>query len=59
MPRKNSKERKKTSLGLNENIEALLAYLLTWLTGIVFYLVEKKSKFVKFHALQSAIAFLT
>jgi uncharacterized membrane protein len=52
------KEEKKTSLGLDENLEALLAYLLTWLTGIIFYLLEKKSKFVKFHAMQSTIAFL-
>jgi uncharacterized membrane protein len=51
-------EKKETSLGLNENTEALLAYLLTWLTGIIFYLLEKKSKFVKFHALQSTITFL-
>ncbi|MEM5853273.1 MAG: DUF4870 domain-containing protein [Candidatus Aenigmatarchaeota archaeon] len=55
MPRKEEK----TSLGLKENVEALLAYLLTWLTGIIFYLIEKRSKFVKFHALQSAITFLT
>ena len=52
------KKEKKTSLGLNENTEALLAYLLTWLTGIIFYLLEKKSRFVKFHALQSTITFL-
>jgi len=57
MPRK-KEVKKKTSLGLDENLEALLAYLLTWLTGIIFYLLEKKSKFVKFHALQSTIAFL-
>jgi uncharacterized membrane protein len=57
MPRK-KEVKKKTSLGLDENLEALLAYLLTWLTGIIFYLLEKESKFVKFHALQSTIAFL-
>ncbi|MEM5836738.1 MAG: DUF4870 domain-containing protein [Candidatus Aenigmatarchaeota archaeon] len=55
MPKKVST---KTSLGLDENIEALLAYLLGWITGIIFYLLEKESKFVKFHALQSFIAFL-
>jgi uncharacterized membrane protein len=57
MPRK-KEEKKKTSLGLDENLEALLTYSLAWLTGIIFYLLEKKSKFVKFHALQSTIAFL-
>jgi uncharacterized membrane protein len=58
MPRKRRIEKKKTSLGLDENLEALLAYVLTWITGIIFYLLEKESKFVKFHALQSTIAFL-
>ncbi|MEM5829649.1 MAG: DUF4870 domain-containing protein [Candidatus Aenigmatarchaeota archaeon] len=48
----------KTSLGWNENLEALLAYSLGWPTGIAFYLLEKKSRFVKFHALQSTLAFL-
>jgi uncharacterized membrane protein len=56
MPRR--KERKETSLGLDENLEALAAYVLTWLTGIILILLEKKSKFVKYHALQSTITFL-
>lgn len=51
-------EGKKTSLGLNENVEAFLAYLLGWLTGIVFLVLEKESEFVKFHAMQSTIAFI-
>ncbi|MEM5879537.1 MAG: DUF4870 domain-containing protein [Candidatus Aenigmatarchaeota archaeon] len=57
MPRE-KKIKKKTSLGLDENLEALLAYSLGWLTGIVFYLLEKDSKFVRFHALQSTIVFI-
>ena len=48
----------KTSLGLSENVEGALAYLLGWLTGIIFYLLERKSKFVRFHAMQSIIVFL-
>lgn len=58
MPKIRETKKAKTSLGLDENVEALLAYLLTWLTGIIFYLLEKESKFVKFHAMQSFIAFL-
>ncbi|MEM5870126.1 MAG: DUF4870 domain-containing protein [Candidatus Aenigmatarchaeota archaeon] len=61
MPRKKEKRKeikKKTSVGLDENLEALLAYLLGWITGIIFYLLEKDSKFVKFHALQSTIVFI-
>ncbi|KAA0001373.1 MAG: DUF4870 domain-containing protein [Thermoplasmata archaeon] len=47
----------KTSLGLEENIEGALCYLLGWVTGIVFYLLEKDNKFVKFHARQSILTF--
>ncbi len=49
---------KKTSLGMDENIEGLLAYVLGWLTGIIFLLLEKESDFVRFHAMQSTITFL-
>ncbi len=48
----------KTSLGMNENVEGALCYLFGWLTGIVFYIVEKDNKFVKFHAMQSILVFL-
>lgn len=48
----------KTSLGLEENIEGALCYILCWITGIVFYILEKDNKFVKFHAMQSTLVFL-
>lgn len=51
-------QNKKTSLGLSENIEGLLCYLLVWVTGIAFLLLEKDNKFIKFHALQSIITFM-
>ena len=47
-----------TSLGIDENIEALLTYLLGWVTGIIFWIIEKKNKFVRFHAIQSTVTFL-
>ncbi len=47
----------KTSLGMEENIEALIAYILGWITGIVFFIIEKNSKYVKIHAAQSFIWF--
>ena len=50
---------KKTFLGLDENIEGLLCYVVGWVTGIVFLVLEKDSRFVKFHAMQSLITFLT
>jgi uncharacterized membrane protein len=48
----------KTSLDMSENIEGLLCYALTWISGIVFLLIEKENKFVRFHALQSIFTFL-
>ncbi len=48
---------KKSSTGLNENIAGLLCYLLGWVSGLIFFLVEKKSNFVRFHAMQSIIVF--
>jgi uncharacterized membrane protein len=46
----------KTSLGLEPNLAGLLCYVLGWVTGIVFFVLEK-DKFVRFHALQSIIVF--
>ncbi len=48
----------KTSLDLNENVEGLLCYIVGWVTGIVFLVLEKENKFVRFHALQSILTFL-
>lgn len=36
---------------------AAASYLLGFLTGIVFLLVEKESPFVRFHAMQSVVLF--
>jgi uncharacterized membrane protein len=47
----------KTSTGLDENIAGLLCYVLGWISGLVFFLIEKENKFVRFHALQSIIVF--
>jgi len=48
----------KTTLGIDENIEALLCYVLGWVTGIVFLALERENKFVRFHAAQSLAVFL-
>ena len=48
----------KTSVGLDENFAGLLCYILGFITGIVFLIIEKNSKFVKFHAWQSIGTFL-
>ncbi len=36
----------------------LFCYIGGWITGIVFLVLEKKNKFVRFHALQSLLTFL-
>jgi len=47
----------KTSTGMQPNVAALLSYLLGFITGIIFYLIEKENKFVRFHAMQSIVVF--
>ena len=47
----------KTSMGLDENVAGLLCYVLGWITGLVFFLMEPENKFVRFHALQSIVVF--
>jgi uncharacterized membrane protein len=50
---------KKTSLGLDENVEAILAYAGIWVTGLIFLFIEKKNNHVRFHAMQSLITFFS
>ena len=47
----------KTSSGLEANVAGLLCYVLGWVSGLVFILIEKENKFVRFHAMQSIIVF--
>jgi uncharacterized membrane protein len=49
-------EKTSTGTGLPKNTAAALSYVLGWLTGIVFLLIEK-DPFVRFHAMQSIITF--
>ena len=51
-------ETNKTSMGLEQNVAGLLCYVLGWVTGLIFYLLEKENQFVRFHAMQSIIVFL-
>lgn len=50
-------EKSKTSTGLEENVAGLLCYLLGFITGILFFVLEKENTFVRFHAMQSIITF--
>ncbi len=47
----------KTSTGIQPNVAGLLCYLVGFITGIIFFLIEKENKFVRFHAMQSIITF--
>src|SRR5271169_4799894 len=42
--------------GLAENVAGLLCYALGWVTGIIFFLIDKRP-FVRFHAAQSIVVF--
>ena len=45
----------KSSTGLDENVAALLSYIAGWVSGLVFFLIEKDSRLVRFHAMQSIL----
>jgi uncharacterized membrane protein len=51
----------KTSLGLDENVAAMLCYLTMFCCGLgiivslIFFVTEKTSRFVRFHALQGLL----
>jgi uncharacterized membrane protein len=45
-----------TQSGLAENVAGLLCYVLGWITGLIFYLTDKRP-FVRFHAAQSIVVF--
>ena len=46
-----------TSTKLEENVASLLCYVLGWITGIVFLILEPDNKTIRFHAWQSIIVF--
>ena len=52
-----TKDLGKTMTGMQPNVVALLSYVLGFVTGLVFFLIEKENKFVRFHAIQSMIVF--
>jgi uncharacterized membrane protein len=42
------------SSGLSENVASGLSYVVGWLTGLIFYLIDKRPE-VRFHAMQSIV----
>jgi uncharacterized membrane protein len=46
-----------TSTGMSGRTEALLSYVLGWFSGLIFFVIERKNRFVRFHAAQSFLFF--
>jgi len=51
------KHTERTSTGFDANVAAALSYLVGFVTGIIFLVLEKENRFVRFHALQSTLLF--
>jgi len=45
-------------MNMEENVESTLCYIVIWITGFIFYFMEKENKTVRFHAMQSILTFL-
>ena len=52
-----SPEVPESSTGLPPRLAAVLAYGGWWVTGLIFWVVERRNRFVRFHAAQSIAAF--
>ncbi len=48
-----------TSIGMRTRTAGLLCYLFGWVGGLVFFLLERENRFVRFHAIQSMLFFGT
>ncbi len=42
-------------MGLDPRLEAALCYLLGWVSGLVFFFLERRSRLVRFHSLQAIL----
>lgn len=47
----------KTSLGSDENTTSTLCYTFGWISGLIFMILEKENKAVRFHAWQAFLLF--
>jgi uncharacterized membrane protein len=44
-----------SSTGLEPNVAAAMAYLVGWVTGLLFLVIERDSDYVRFHAAQAVV----
>jgi uncharacterized membrane protein len=49
----------KTTISMEANLAAALSYVFGWVSGLIFFLLEKENKFVRFHAMQSILFAVT
>ena len=45
----------KSSTGMDANLAAVLSYVFGIVSGLIFFLIEKRSRLVKFHAMQAIL----
>jgi len=55
--RENQEAEARSTTNLEPNVAGLLCYTGIWITGIILLIIEQKSRFVRFHAIQSIIVF--
>jgi uncharacterized membrane protein len=56
---KNEEIPQESSLNLAPRLSGFLCYLGVWVTGIIFFILEQKNRWVRFHAAQSIVVFGT
>ena len=47
----------RTSMGIKARTAGVLCYLFSWVGGLIFFLLERDNRFVRFHAVQSILFF--
>ena len=55
--KKNNPGKGGSSTNLKPSTAGLLCYLGFWVTGIIFLVIEKKNKLIRFHAMQALVTF--
>ena len=48
-----------TSVKIEPNVAGLLCYLGGWITGLIFFILEQKNNWIRYHAAQSILVFGT
>lgn len=48
-----------STVNIEPNLAGLLCYVGAWITGIIFFVLEQKNNWIRFHAAQSIVTFGT